>query len=153
MKEQTKDTLITGASILIASVGLFFIGKAIVQRIQKKAKDKREELLKEDAGGGTSSTQDQTEASVSAYNPTSDVNLISSYILGLNVLGGYPDKVNPIIMKLNNTDLKKLAYAWKKKYGRTLYYDLDDEWDVCGFWGLDNCYESSMNRLSNLNLR
>ena len=152
MKEQTKDTLITGASILIASVGLFFIGKGIVQRIQKNAQDKREDLIKEDTEGG-SSTQDQTEDSVSTYNPTSDVNLISNYIIGLNVLGGYPEEVNGIIMKLNNTDLKKLAGAWKQKHKRTLYYDLNDEWDVCGFWGTDNCYASSMNRLSNLNLR
>jgi hypothetical protein len=152
MNEQTKNTLIVGASVLIASTGLFLIGRAIVNRIKRKADDRREQLLEEEISGGGGSTQSQIEENTSTYNPSGDVTLISDYILGANLMY-YPDEVNGIIMKLNNTDVKKLAEAWKKKYGRSLYYDLDDEWDACGTWGWDNCYESSMNRLSNLGLR
>ena len=50
-------------------------------------------------------------------------------------------------------DVKKLADAWKNKYKRSLYSDLDDEWDSCGTWGFTNCYESSMKRLSKLGFR
>lgn len=152
MNESTKNTLVVGASILIASTGLFLIGRAIVNRIKRRAEEKQQQLLEEEITQGGSTTQSQIEANTSTYNPTGDVNLISGYILGANLMY-YPEEVNGIIMKLNNVDLKKLAEAWKKKYGRSLYYDLDDEWDSCGTWGWDNCYESSMNRLSNMGLR
>jgi len=150
MKDSTKNTLIVGASVLVASLGLFFIGRAIIKKIQAKKDAERENLLQEDIEGGQSEEQQQTEEATSTYNPTGDVNLISGYILGANLFV-YPDEVNGIIAKLTNTDLKKLADAWKKKYGRSLYYDLDDEYDQCGWYS--NCYEASMNRLSSLGLR
>lgn len=152
MEQGTKRTLIIGASILIGATALTFIIKAIVNKIKAKKEAERQELLEEEITGGGSTTQENIE-SAQSYNPASDVNLISSYIVGANLMV-YPDEVNGIIMKLNNADLKKLAEAWKKKYnGQSLYYWLDDEWDGCGTWGWDNCYDSSMKRLSSLNLR
>ena len=151
MNDKTKKTLIVGASILVAATGLFFIGRATLNRIKRNAEDKRKKILEEEvSGGGT--IQEQVEETESTYNPSGDVKLIAGYILGANMFY-YPTEVNGIIMKLNNTDVKKLADAWKNKYKRTLYYDLDDEWDQCGTWGFSNCYESSMKRLSKLGLR
>ena len=152
MEQGTKRTLIIGASILIGATALTFIIKAIVNKIKAKKEAERQELLEEEITGGGSTTQENIEAQQS-YNPSSDLDLIASYIVGANLMV-YPDEVNGIIMKLNNADLKKLAEAWKKKYnGQSLYYWLDDEWDGCGTWGWDNCYDSSMKRLSSLNLR
>lgn len=152
MQEKTKNTLIVGASILIAFTGLFFISKVIIDKFKQRKEDEREELLEQEIEGGGSTNQENIEAQQS-YNPASDLRLLEGYIVGANIMV-YPDEVNGIIMKLNNVDLKKLADAWKKKYnGESLYYWLDDEWDGCGTWGWDNCYSSAMNRLSSLNLR
>jgi hypothetical protein len=151
MEQGTKRTLIISASILIGATALTFIAKAIVNKIKAKKEAKRQELLKEEITGGGSTTQENIEAQ-QTYNPASHIKLLEGYIVGANFMV-YPDEVNGIIMKLNNADLKKLANAWKQKYnGQTLYYWLDDEWDKCGNWGLDNCYASAMNRLSSLGL-
>lgn len=151
--QNTTNTIITGASILIASLGLFLIGRAIVNKIKRKKQLEQAQLLQESVTGGGNTQQQQVEQSTSTYNPANDVKLISDYIVGANVVY-YPDEVNGIIMKLNNVDLKKLAEAWAKKYnGESLYYWLDDEWDSCGGFGLSNCYEPAMNRLSALGLR
>lgn len=154
MEKSTQNTLIVGASILIASTGLFLVGRAIVNRIKKKKELEQQQILEDEISGGGSDVQEQLEEQqASSYNPAGDVKLIESYIVGANLMV-YPDEVNGIIMKLNNADLKKLADAWKKKYnGESLYYWLDDEWDGCGTWGWDNCYEPAMNRLANLGLR
>lgn len=151
MNNKTKKTLIVGASILVAVTGLFFIGRATLNRIKRNSEDKRKKILEEEVSD-SGTTQEQIEETKSTYNPSGDVEYIAGKILGAN-LYYYPTEINGIIMKLNNTDVKKLADAWKNKYKRSLYSDLDDEWDSCGTWGFTNCYESSMKRLSKLGLR
>lgn len=151
--QNTTNTIITGVSILIASLGLFLVGRAIVKKIKRKKELEQAQLLQDSVTGGGNTQQQQIEQSQSTYNPSNDIKLLEDYIVGAN-LYTYADEVNGIIMKLNNVDLKKLADAWSKKYnGETLYYWLDDEWDSCGGFGLSNCYEPAMNRLSALGLR
>lgn len=151
MEKKTKNTLIVGASVLIAFTGLFFISKVIVKKFKQRKEDERQDLLEEEITGTGSPNQENIEAQQS-YNPASHIKLLEGYIVGANFMV-YPNEVNGIIMKLNNADLKKLANAWKQKYnGETLYYWLDDEYDGCGTWGFSNCYASAMNRLSSLGL-
>lgn len=149
MNKTTKIILI-GGSIVGVSIALIFVAKKIAKTITERKQKQIEQDIKDDTTGGGSSTQENVE-SQSTYNPTNDMKLLAGYILGVNFMV-YPDEVNGIIMKLNNADLKKLAGWWKAKYNRTLYYDLDDELDQCG-WAWSNCYEDSMKRLSSLGLR
>lgn len=154
MQDSTKQTIVIGASVLIASVGLFFIAKAIVGRIKSKKDNERNALLEEEIqNNGGSAEQQQLESQESkTYDPKSDVKFIGDKIIGGNIMY-YPDEINSLIARLNDIEVKKLADAWKKKYGRSLYYDLDDEWDSCGNWGFSNCYQIAMTRLSNLGKR
>jgi hypothetical protein len=152
MEDSTKRTLIIGSSLLIASVGLFFIAKAITNRVKGTKEDERSTQLEEEIENQGGSAEQQEIEAQQKYDPKSDIKFIADRILGLN-WKGYPDDVNGLIMKLNNIEVKKLADAWKKKYKRTLYYDLDDELNQCGIWGVSNCYEISMTRLSNVGKR
>jgi cell division protein YceG involved in septum cleavage len=142
-----KRTLIIGGSVLVGAVGLFFVGRTIIRKINAKKGKERAEKLKQELGQ-TQTQQQQTEQQASSsYKPASHIKLLEGYILGGNVMY-YPDEINGLINSLTDAKVKKLADAWKSKHKRTLYKDLDDEWDSCGFFS--NCYETAMNRLKSL---
>jgi hypothetical protein len=152
MQDSTKQTLVIGASVLIASVGLFFIAKAIVNRIKSTKEEERNTLLEEEIENSGGSSEQQQIEEAQKYDPKNDVKFIGDKIIGGNIMY-YPDEINSLITRLNDIQVKKLADAWKNKYKRSLYADLDDEWDSCGTWGFSNCYQIAMTRLSNLGKR
>jgi len=151
MQDSTKRTLIIGSSLLIASVGLFFIAKAITNRVKGTKEDERSTQLEEEIENQGGSAEQQEIEAQQKYDPKNDVKFIADKILGANLFT-YRKEIDGLIMKLNDVQVKKLADAWKNKYKRSLYSDLDDEYDQCGYW-YSNCYEVSMKRLSNLGKR
>ena len=151
MTDSTKKTLITGTSILLITAGLFFVGRAILNKIQAKKEDEVASSGEQDEqGSGDTLLTPSEESEAKNYNPTADVNYIYSKIAGVNFFV-YPTEVNGRIMSLTDAKLKKMAQAYKTKNGGvSLYVALDDEWnDVLA----GNVYEPSMNRLSSLGLR
>ena len=152
MQDSTKRTLIIGSSLLIASVGLFFIAKAITNRVKGNLEDDRNTQLEDEIENEGGSEEQQQLEEAQKYDPKNDVKYISDKIIGGNIMY-YPDEINSLITRLNDIEVKKLADAWKNKYKRSLYSDLDDEWDSCGTWGFSNCYQIAMTRLSNLGKR
>lgn len=151
MQDSTKRTLIIGSSLLIASVGLFFIAKAITNRVKSRIEDERNTLLEEDIENEGGSAEQQEIEAQQSYDPKNDVKFIADKIIGANLFT-YRKEIDGLIMRLNDIQVKKLADAWKKKYGRSLYSALDDEYDQCGYF-YSNCYEVSMRRLSRLGKR
>ena len=145
METKTKKALIIGGSILVGVVGLFFISRAIVNKIKKGQDKKDEDLLNEDLKPKPS--QSETDDAKN-YNPTADVKTIGGYIFGYNA-NYYPAEVNPIIAKLTDARLKKLATAYKTKYKISLYENLKGEW----VWSWGDTYEPSIRRLLALGLK
>lgn len=141
-------TILIGAAILGGVIGVYFIGKGI----KSKAEDKRKKKIKEDAGGGESTAAEEAEIELAtSYNPSSDVKSLAKQIVGMNAYCRTKG-VNKIVMPLNTPELKKLNSAWKKKYNKSLYRYLDDEWDN-GVPNFANCYPEAMKKLSNVGLR
>lgn len=147
-----KKTLIIGGVVLATSVVLVVVGNNILKKVRLKREEERKKELEEEIKD-TQNQQQQTleQEQANSYNPSADMKLLEGWILGANIMV-YPDEVNGLIKKLTDAKLRKLAGAWKTKHKRTLYFDLDDELDQCGWW-FDNCYESAMKRLSSLGLR
>jgi hypothetical protein len=152
MQDSTKRTLIIGSSLLIASVGLFFIAKAITNRVKGNLEDERNTQLEDEIENEGGSSEQQQLEEAKKYDPKNDVKFIADKIKGYNLMY-YPSEINSLMTKLNDIEVKKLADAWRNKYKTSLYSDLDEEWDSCGNWGFSNCYEISMTRLSNLGKR
>lgn len=152
MNDTTK-TIIRGVAILVAFGGAFLVTKRIVKRYRERKEADRQDTLQTELQGGQSQTMQQIEEQQSTYNPSNHVSQIEDFILGPN-LDGYESEVSAIIMPLSATDTKKLADAWKNKHGRTLWYDLDDEYDQCGSWyyPFENCYKAPMGKLESLGL-
>jgi hypothetical protein len=153
MDNALKNTLVLGGSVIIASVGLFFFGKTIMNQIRRKANDKETELLEDDGSGGGTSQQAQLEIEqAKQYNATSDAKLIRGYLDGYNY-NSYGAEVSSIFNKLTDAKLKKLADFYKNKYKISLYKQMDDEWNICGWTLQTNCYEIPMKRLASLGKR
>jgi len=151
MQDSTKRTLIIGSSLLIASVSLFFIAKAITNRVKGNLEDDRNTQLEDEIENEGGSEEQQQIEEAQKYDPKNDVKFIADKILGANLFT-YRKEIDGLITKLNDIQVKKLADAWKNKYKRSLYSDLDDEYDQCGYF-YSNCYAVSMTRLSNLGKR
>jgi hypothetical protein len=149
MESGTKQTLIKGTVIVVILGTIALLTKNIVSKIIRKREKAREDELNISLGQTQTSQEQQEEAASSSYSPTADVGQIAKYILGAN-FSDYPDQISSIFNRLTDAELGKLADAWKKKYGRTLYYDLDDEWDSCGAWGFSDCYVAHKGRLAKI---
>lgn len=149
MESKTKQNLIKGAAVVVILGTVAIVVKNIVSKIIGKREKAREDELAMSLGQTQTSQQQQEQAASSSYNPSADVAQIAKYILGANV-SDYPTQISSIFNRLTDAELGKLADAWKKKYGRTLYYDLDDEWDSCGSWGFSDCYVPHKGRLAKI---
>ena len=150
MDNQIKNILALGGVAVFSSLGLFFFGKALMSGIRRRQQGKRDEQLNDES---SSSAQQQIEAEqAKAYNPSSDAKAIRGYLDGANVYD-YSEEIMKIFNKLSNAKLKKLAEHYKKTYKISLYKQMDEEWDLCDWGGMSNCYKLPMARLTNLNLR
>lgn len=153
MDEKNINTLGLGVAILLTSLGIYFVGKSILNTIRAKAEDKLEDNLNAEivqVGGGGSQTQATLEEQqAKLYNPTADVKLLRGYLEGYNVFV-YPEEVNGILNKLTDAKLKKLASYYKGTTRISLYTQLAGEW-----YCIDgkSCYIDALKRLGNLNLR
>jgi len=144
-------TAIIGASIIGGCVGLYFIGKAIVKKIQFNREEDRKKKVKTETGTGEINTAQQVEEEASkSYSPSSDMKILATHIVGVNTVC-HTEEVNSVVMALTDSELKKLNSAWKEKYKVSLYKYLDDEFDNA--WFFANCYPEAMKRLSNIGLR
>ena len=155
MDEKNINIIALGGGILLSSLGLYFVGKSILNQIRAKAEGKLEDNLNEDIdeGGGSNQQQALEEQQAKLYNPYQDTKALRGYLEGYNLMY-YPDEVNGIINKLTDAKLKKLATYYKlasMKYGekKSLYQQMVDEWDGVG----GSYYDSSEKRLSSLGLR
>ena len=149
MEQGTINTLVKSVAIVGGLVGVAFVIKKIVNKAIEKKEKARADALAAELGTATNAAVQQEGDAAGAYNPSSHVQQIDEYILGGNIVD-YPDEILALFNSLTDAKLRKLADAWKKKYGRTLWYDLDDEWDSCGFWGFSDCYVPHKNRLSSV---
>tara|TARA_R110000851_G_scaffold282760_1_gene436291 strand:+ start:493 stop:948 length:456 start_codon:yes stop_codon:yes gene_type:complete len=150
--DKNLKTVLTGATILVGVIGLYFVGKALVKKVKAKNVKKRKKKVKDELGLGEVSAAEQVENEAAKnYNPTADRKSLYGYIGGAN-FATYEEEVNELITGLTDAQLKKLAVSWKKVRKKSLYKSLDEEWDACG-WSLYNCYKTSMTRLSGLGLR
>jgi hypothetical protein len=150
MKDSTKKTLITGASILLITAGLFFVSRAILKKLQAKKEDEIAASGGNEEGSGDTLLTPSEESEAKNYNPSSDAKYIYDRISGWKKPFVYYDsEVNAMIAKQTDAKLKKLAEYYKTKYKKSLWLALDEEWDY--FSG--NQYKGSMNRLSSLGLR
>lgn len=146
MEAGTKKILLGVSALASLGLGALMVSK-VARQIQAKKEKERQDLLQEELSGSTNwSEQSQS----SSYDPSGDIKLLAGYIHYPNMMY-YPDEVDKVIFGLTDSELKKLADAWKAKYNKSLYKSLDDEWDGCGFF--ENCYKSAMNRLSSLGMR
>lgn len=147
MKNDRTKLIVTSVSILLITTGLFFVGRAVLRRVQE---NKQDDLSDEagDTGSGDTQLTPSEEQEAKKYNPANDVKYIYDKIGGWNLLAPYKE-INSKIASLTDAKLKKLAQAYKAKHKITLYKQLDEEWDDLDY---GNLYESSMNRLVSLGL-
>lgn len=152
MKDKTLlNTLVLGGSVIIASFGLFLFGKTIMNQIKRRRDEKDEDNIEGDEDSGESAQEQLEIQQAKNYNPYADAKTIRGYLDGYNVFS-YNTEILAIINKLTNPKLKKLAEHYKKTYKISLYKQMDDEWNTCGY-GYSNCYDAPMKRLSGLGLR
>jgi len=150
MQESTKKTLIVGGSILLATAGIFFVGRAILANIKARKEDELASLTDQGQGSGTTATTPAEEAEAKNYNPTSDAKYLYDRISPPKMpFVYYDEEVNGLIANLTDAKLKKLADYYKNKYKKSLYLALDEEWDYLS----GNQYKGSMARLSSLGKR
>ncbi len=150
MNDTTK-ILIRGGAILVGGLVMVFVGKKLVVNVKKKKEEKRLKKLQEDSQGMGSVQANQEEQQAQQYNPASDLKTFEGYVVGYNaqVYGG---RTNSLFDKLTNAELKVLNSAFKKKHKISMWQQLDDEWDVCGTWGLSDCYWAGKKRLRSAGL-
>ena len=141
MNDTTK-IILKGVAGLVIVGGLFLITRTILKKVKGKKEDDAEDKLIEDSTSAGANTSSQEQAD--DYNPASDVKAIGDMIYGNNFYQ-YTDEVNAIITPKSDERLRKLASAYKKKYGISLYGNLTGE---CCY----NVYTSSENRLKSLGL-
>jgi cell division protein YceG involved in septum cleavage len=147
---KTTKTIVRGVVILVAIGGALFVTKMIINKVQAKNREKRQDEIDIELGN-TETQQERIETDdASNYNPKADNDKIHGYIDGLNWYT-YGNAINAIFNRLTDAEVKKLANYWKSKHnGESLYYWLDDELDNC--YSPVNCYDAPMKRLSNLGL-
>jgi len=141
MNETTK-IILKGVAGLVIVGGLFLVARTIIKKVKKKKVDEAEDKLRETSTSVSANTSSQEQAD--NYNPASDVKKIGDMIYGNNFYQ-YTAEVNAIIVPMSDARLRKLASAYKKKYGISLYKNLTGE---CCY----NVYTSSENRLKSLGL-
>lgn len=145
MNDTTQKTIVTGVSVLLITAGLFFVGRAILKKLQTRKEDESATTFGDEQGSGTNQLTPQEEQEAKNYNPKADVDYIYSKIAGWN-FSTYETEVNGRIMSLTDAKLKKMAIAYKKKNGGiSLFVALDNEWE--------DMYRPSQNRLEILNLK
>ena len=153
MDNSIKNVLALGGIVTLTSIGLFFFGKAIMSGIRRRQQGQTNEGLEGSESNSGSQTQEQIEQEqAKKYDPKNDAKTIRGYLDGVNVYD-YSENIMAIFNKLSNAKLKKLADYYKKTYKISLYKQMDDEWDLCDWGGMSNCYKLPMARLTNLNLR
>ena len=141
MNETTKIVL-KGVAGLVIVGGLFLVARTIIKKVKKKKTDEAEDKLRETSTSVSANTSSQEQSD--NYNPASDVKKIGDMIYGNNFYE-YTEEVNAIIVPMSDARLRKLASAYKSKYGISLYKNLTGE---CCY----NVYTSSENRLKSLGL-
>ena len=146
------NTLTLGASVMLASVGLYFFGKALMNQIKRRRNAKDKENVDRGEENQVSQQQQYEQEQAKKYDPLPDAKSIRTYLSGNN-FNSYGTEINDIFKKLTNAKLKKLAELYKNRYKISLYKQMDDEWNLCGWTKTDNCYEIPMKRLSGLGLR
>lgn len=145
MNDTTQKTIVTGVSVLLITAGLFFVGRAILKKLQARKEDESATTFGNEQGSGTNQLTPQEVQQAKNYNPKADVDYIYSKIAGWN-FSTYEGEVNGRIMSLTDAQLKKMAIAYKKKNGDiSLFVALDNEWE--------DMYRPSQNRLEILNLK
>lgn len=147
MNDTTK-ILIRGGAVLVGGIVLFFVGRKVVRVIKEKNEKKRDDKREEDGKGMGSEQAENEETESQSYSPTSDLATFVSYVHGNNAFT-YAYKVDALFNKLTNAELCKLDKAHRSKYKRSMWKQLDEEWDVCGTWGMSDCYVESKRRLRN----
>jgi hypothetical protein len=153
MKDKTLlNTLVLGGSVIIASFGLFLFGKTIMNQIKRRRDEKDENNIEGDEDSGESAQEQLEIQQAKNYNPFADAKAIRGYLDGYNV-NSYNTEILAIINKLTNAKLKKLAEHYNKNYKISLYKQMDNEWNTCGYTFSSNCYDTPMKRLSGLGLR
>ena len=141
MNDTTKIILKGVAGIVIVG-GLFLITRTILKKYKGKKEDEAEDELIEESTSVGSNTSSQEQAD--DYNPASDVKAIGDMVYGNNFYQ-YTDEVNAIVVPMSDARLRKLASAYKKKYGISLYNNLMGE---CCY----GVYTDSETRLKSLGL-
>ena len=149
MEQGTINTVVKSVAIVGGLVAVAFVIKKLINKAVEKKNKVREDALAAELGQANNTAAQQEDDAAKGYNPSTHVQQIDEYILGINVFD-YPDEIMALFNTLTDAQLRKLADAWKSKYGRTLWYDLDDEADSCGFWGFSDCYVPHKNRLASV---
>lgn len=152
MDNSIKNILALGGIVTLTSVGLFFFGKAIISGVRRRQQGRTEEGLLGSLSEGSSAQEQLEQEQAKSYDPKTDAKAIRGYLDGNNFYE-YSEEIMKIFNKLSNAKLKKLADHYKKTYKISLYKQMDEEWDLCGWTKQSNCYTIPMGRLSNLNLR
>ena len=155
--DKNVNTILKGVGILMAVGGLYVISKVIIGKVKVKKQDEIDEKLAQEITGQLMSPNQakQEKEEAKKYNPSAHSKWIREAIDGVNYNNSDAEQTNKTIMSLSDAKLKKIAPYYKSKYGISLWKDLDNEWDNCSkglFEPYENCFESSMRRLTNLNL-
>ena len=90
MKSDRTKTIITGVSILLITTGLFFVGRAILRRLQENKEDDLADIAGDEGSGDTQLTPSE-EQEAKNYNPTNDVKYIFDKIGGYNFIAPYKE--------------------------------------------------------------
>tara|TARA_R110001606_G_scaffold157449_1_gene300501 strand:+ start:319 stop:804 length:486 start_codon:yes stop_codon:yes gene_type:complete len=150
MNDTTK-ILVRGGAILFGGLILVFVTKKLIVKGKKKREEKRLEKLQEDSQGMGNEQANTESQQAETYNPASDLATFEGYVVDYNAKT-YGASVNSLLDKLTNAKLKVLNTAFKKKHKISMWQQLDDEWDVCGTWGMSDCYWASKKRLRSAGL-
>jgi len=131
------------------AIGIFFLTRTLIKKSKEKKEEKAEVKLQEEINNDSGNSVVEEEQA-KTYNPDSDLSTFAGYVVGDNGFT-YEDEVKKLVNNLTNAELKILNTAFKKKYKKSMWKQLDGEWDVCGLFS--NCYEVPMKRLSSLGIR
>ena len=121
MKKNTK-TILTGATVLVIIVG----GYLVYKLIDKQNKLKKILKANEEREVAEALLPPEQQASPDNYSPTDHVKQIGDMVYGNN-FWQYTDEVNAIVIPLSDERTRKLALAYKQKYGISLYANLTGE--------------------------
>ena len=141
MNDTTK-IILKGVGALVVVGGLFLVTRMILKKAKAKKEDEAEEELLEDSTSASANTSSQEQSD--DYNPASDVKAIGDMVYGNNFYQ-YTDEVNAIVVPMSDARLRKMASAYKSKYGISLYNNLMGE---CCY----GVYTDSEKRLKSLGL-